>query len=62
MMRLLSTAAVVALMCANTAWADPVTLADTQLGQIVAGKEFIITNRVSDQAGVAPVTDAARTR
>lgn len=57
-MRLLSTAAVAALLCANSAWADPINLTDTQLGQIVAGKEFIVTNRVSDQSGVAPVTDA----
>jgi uncharacterized protein (TIGR03118 family) len=38
--------------------ATPTEFTDRQLDSISAGIEFTITNRVSDQVGVAPVTDA----
>jgi uncharacterized protein (TIGR03118 family) len=60
MMRLFCSAATVALAFTTPAWANPVELTDTQLHEIAAaGIRFTITNQVSDQAGVAPVTDAA---
>ena len=39
------------------ALAAPVYLSDAQLGAVPAGIRFSITNQVSDQPGVAPVTD-----
>jgi len=49
--------AVVAGLMAPPALAAPVPLTDTQLGAVPAGIRFDITNQVSDQPGVAPVTD-----
>jgi uncharacterized protein (TIGR03118 family) len=37
--------------------AAPRPLSDAQLGQVVAGEDFTIVNEISDQMGVAPVTD-----
>src|SRR5512143_1590156 len=59
MLRLLASAAALALVAGlgSTASAAPVQLTDAQLGVISAGTEFVITDRISDQSGVAPVTD-----
>jgi uncharacterized protein (TIGR03118 family) len=59
MTRLLRTAAPIALILTTPALADPLVLTDSQLDAVAAaGLSFTITNRVSDQPGVAPVTDA----
>jgi hypothetical protein len=49
--------AFVAGLVAPPALAGPVSLSDAQLGAASAGADFSIVNRVSDQMGVAPVTD-----
>jgi uncharacterized protein (TIGR03118 family) len=49
--------AVAAGLLGGPAIAAPVQLSDAQLGAVPAGINFSITNQVSDQAGVAPVTD-----
>lgn len=48
---------VAAGLVAPPAFAAPVPLSDAQLGATPAGIRFSITNQVSDQPGVAPVTD-----
>jgi uncharacterized protein (TIGR03118 family) len=59
MMRLLCSVATISFALTTPALADPVLLTDSQLdGVAAAGIRFTITNQVSDQAGVAPVTDA----
>jgi uncharacterized protein (TIGR03118 family) len=59
MMRLLGSAAALAFVFSTPVWAEPVQLTDTQLDDVAAaGIRFTITNQVSDQTGVAPVTDA----
>ena len=60
MLRLFASAAALALalgMTAAPASARPVPLTDAQLGAIAAGTNFEITNRISDQQGVAPLKD-----
>ena len=57
MMRLIGSAASIAFLIAPPVWAAPVQLSDAQLDIVAAGTRFTVTNRVSDQAGVAPVTD-----
>jgi uncharacterized protein (TIGR03118 family) len=60
MSRLSRSATAVALaagLMAPAAIAAPVPLNDAQLGAVPAGIRFSITNQISDQAGVAPVTD-----
>jgi uncharacterized protein (TIGR03118 family) len=42
---------------APPALSAPVALTDVQLGSVAAGIKFDVTNRVSDQPGVAPLTD-----
>jgi len=49
--------AVAAGLIAPPALAAPIPLSDAQLGAVPAGIRFSITNQVSDQPGVAPVTD-----
>ena len=49
----------IALVLASPAWAAPISLNDAQLASLSAGAHFTITRQVSDQAGVAPVTDAS---
>jgi uncharacterized protein (TIGR03118 family) len=50
--------ALAAGLMATPAGAAPFTLSDGQLGDIAAaGLRFTVTNRVSDQVGVAPLTD-----
>lgn len=54
-----ATAAAVAVgLLAPPALAAPIPLSDAQLGAASAGVGFNVTNRVSDQMGVAPVTDS----
>jgi uncharacterized protein (TIGR03118 family) len=49
--------AIAAGLVAPAALAAPIPLSDAQLGAVPAGIRFSITNQVSDQPGVAPVTD-----
>lgn len=58
MIRFVGNATAVAMIVAGNAWADPINLTDAQLGQVVAGREFIVTRQVSDQTGRAPVIDS----
>ncbi len=59
MKRILGNTAVIAFVLTTPAWAKPVELSDAQMDAVSgAGLRFSITNRVSDQTGVAPVTDA----
>jgi uncharacterized protein (TIGR03118 family) len=51
-------AAIAAGLLAPPALAAPIPLSDAQLGAAPAGIGFNITNRVSDQMGVAPLTDS----
>jgi uncharacterized protein (TIGR03118 family) len=58
MRHLLTSAAAFAVLFATPVWAEPVILSDAQLDDIAAaGLKLTVTNRVSDQVGVAPVTD-----
>lgn len=57
MMRMIGSAASIAFLVAQPVWAAPVLLSDAQLDIVAAGTRFTVTNQVSDQAGVAPVTD-----
>lgn len=61
MLRLLGSVAGLALalgMTATPASSAPIKLSDAQLGAVVAGTDFVVTNRISDQDGVAPLTDS----
>lgn len=60
MKRLFASVAAIALVgvLAFPARSAPFALTDRQLDSAAAGIEFTITNRVSDQPGVAPVTDS----
>lgn len=49
--------AIAAGLIAPPALAAPIALSDAQLGAVPAGIRFSITNQVSDQPGVAAVTD-----
>lgn len=51
-------AAAFGFLLSTPAFATPIVLSDTQLDAVAAGTRFTITNQVSDQQGVAPVTDA----
>jgi uncharacterized protein (TIGR03118 family) len=57
MMRLIGSATSIAFLIAPPVWAAPIQLSDAQLDIVAAGTQFTVTNRVSDQVGVAPVTD-----
>jgi len=64
MMRLFGSAAALAIagVLAAPAWSAPVRLSDAQLDTVAAGgrnfsRNVFVTNRVSDQPGVAPLTD-----
>src|SRR5712671_6707253 len=58
MMHIVRSAASIAFLIAPPVWAAPVPLSDAQLDSVAAGTRFTVTNQVSDQAGVAPVTDS----
>jgi uncharacterized protein (TIGR03118 family) len=60
MMRLFAsvTAIVLAGVLGAPAWGAAFRLTDGQLDTAAAGLRFTVTNRVSDQPGVAPVTDS----
>jgi len=52
------TTSLAASLYATAAWGAPVVLDDAQLNQVVAGEDFIIVNKVADQASAgAPTTD-----
>ena len=60
MLRLLGSAAALALaagVIGSPAWSAPIRLTDAQLGAVSAGADFVVTNRIADQSGVAPLTD-----
>jgi uncharacterized protein (TIGR03118 family) len=50
-------AALAVALSVSGARAAPVVLSDAQLNAVVGGTRFAVINQVSDQAGVAPVTD-----
>lgn len=56
-MRFIGSATSIAFLIASPVSAAPMQLSDAQLDIVAAGTQFTVTNRVSDQAGVAPVTD-----
>jgi len=58
MIRILASASAIAFAFASPALAAPIPLNDAQLASLSAGAEFMIIKQVSDQAGVAPVTDS----
>ena len=58
MIRILASASSIALVVASPALTAPVQLNDAQLASLSAGAHFMIIKQVSDQAGVAPVTDS----
>lgn len=58
MVRILASVSSMALVLAAPALAAPIPLNDAQLASLSAGAHFMIIRQVSDQAGVAPITDS----
>jgi len=50
------TASIIAGLYATAAWAAPVPLSDSELNQVVAGEDFIIVNKIADQASAGATT------